>query len=524
MERMRMTSIFIPKALLILLMTGPAEADSILDRGWWENFFKERIEYGGFVENSVGLSIASGDSKSTTSNRFIMNRFTIQPELSIDFAESLKLFVSWRFVKEPRYNKEAKDRRRNAPSRPPLKNTFYDEDSFKPWEMVWDIIPTDRLSLRVGKQLISWGETTGLRILDVINPQDGTFAPLGPNLFSLDETRIPMWGLRVFYTVRPVSNTILEFIVMPGFDERDKRVDEGAPIAARWRFHPETRIGLGCLFVTPTGPTCDIIPSIHREFPDAGDNWKIGARITHNIGKLSFGLGYIWGFNPQASDLVFKLTGSSGSIASLKLFNDRTSIFAAHFNYPLGTYGGIPIKTAVSGEFALYPSKPYNISKYPGSFGLKAGPHPRHPKGITEKNTLRYSLSFDRSTFIPFLHPDDPWRAFLLSLQVFQSIIFDHEDGIRSSSSAEKIKKVSTSLTFGVRTGYFGDTILPGIFLFYDPRGYWGANPAVSYLPPWNEKIKLTLTAVIFGGRNKFSSFGLFSEKDSIFLKMRYQF
>ena len=509
---------------VIFLMTAPAQAFSILGEEW-EKFFKERVTFAGFIENTTGLSIAAGDSKFTTGNRFIMNRFVIQPEFNFDFDERVKLFISWRFVKEPRYNKEAKDRRRNSPSLQPLDNTFYDEDSFKPWEMVWDVHPIDRLSLRIGRQFISWGETDGLRLLDVINPQDGTFSPpAAANLFSLDETRIPLWGLRASYRLVPASNTALEFIAMPGYDGRKKRVDESAPTAGRWAPHPETRMPLGRLFANPIGAAPVVIPSISRVWPDAGDNWRLGGRVIHSIGKLNFGLGYIWGFNPQPGDLTFKLLGTSlgpggTTIARLRLFNDRTSIFAGHFNYPLEE-----LKTALKGEIALYPSKPFNISKYPGSPGLKAGPDPRHPDGITEKNTLRYSLGFDRTTLIPFLHPDDPWRVFNLSFQIFQSIIFDHEDGIRAFSTAEKIKQVSTSLTFRVSTGYFGDTVLPDVFVGYDPEGYWLANPAISYVPPWNEKMRLSLIAALYGGRNKFKSFGSFDEKDSIFLKMRYQF
>lgn len=316
---------------------------------------------------------------------------------------------------------------------------------------------------------------------------------------------------------------------MPGFDERRKRVDESAPLAGRWAPHPETRVALGRLFTNPVGPVPVVIPSISRVFPDAGDNWRIGARVTHTIGGLHLGVGYLWGYNPQGADLTFKFLGASlcgppacppnGTLARLRLFNDRTSIFAAHFNYALEA-----LSTAIKGEVAFYPSKPYNISKYPGAPGLKAGPHPRHPDGITEKNTLRYSLGFDRFLFLPLLHPDDPWRAFNLSVQLFQSIIFDHEDGIRVFGGAEKIKKVSTAITFRLSTGYLGDTLLPDVFLGYDPEGYWLANPAISYIPPWNEKIRLSLIAALYGGRNKFKSFGSFDEKDSLFLKMRYQF
>src|SRR3990167_5024954 len=212
--RFRRMISFLDNLLVAFLMTAPAQASSILGEEW-EKFFKERVTFAGFIENTTGLSIAAGDSKFTTSNRFIMNRFTIQPELNIDLAESAKLFISWRFVKEPRYNKETKDRRRNSPPLQPLENTFYDEDSLKPWELALDVVPTDQLSLRFGRQFISWGETDGLRLLDVINPQDGTFAPpLAPNLFDLDETRIPSWGLRLTYTIRPVSNTNIEFVAL----------------------------------------------------------------------------------------------------------------------------------------------------------------------------------------------------------------------------------------------------------------------------------------------------------------------
>ena len=235
--------------------------------------------------------------------------------------------------------------------------------------------------------------------------------------------------------------------------------------------------------------------------------------------------------------MVFKLTGRrcSGAaiactlglaptVADLRLINDRTNIFAGQFNYPVGDILNIPVNTTVRGEMAFLPDKPYNISMYPGAFGLKASAHPKYPTGVVEKNTLRYALGFDRTTLIPMLHPDDPWRAFSLSFQLFQSIIFNHEDGIHPFSTAEKINQVSTLLTFRIGTGYAGDTILPDVFVGYDPDGYWSANPSISYVPPGNEKIRFSLVGTFYGGRNKFKSLGLFSEKDSVFLKMRYQF
>ena len=550
-------------SLLMVLFSTPSWAGILGDD--WEKFFREKVSFSGFVENTSGVSVGKGSRFFNTSNRFVMNRFTIQPEFNVDMADWSKFFISWRFVAEPRYSMETKSREASVtyfPPRPvqPLVFTYYDEYSPVPWEAVWDVSPTDDLKLRVGRQFISWGETDGFRLLDVINSQNLRYSPpAAPNLFNLDETRIPAWGLRALYTIRPVSNTILEFFTLPGaLDNAEERVDlfmgtndtnDRKVRFGRWSPHPETRLTLagrnafGNLFANPLNPTgcsgagCLVIPNTRRQLPDSAESWKVGARITHSIGKLNFGVGYIWGFNPQAADMVFKVTGVgcsnpnvgaclaglAPSVVNMKLINNRTNIFASQFNYTVDQVASIPINTAIRGEFAFYPNQPYNISQYPGRFGLMASANPKFPEGIVEKNTLRYALGFDRTALIPFLQ-DDPWRPFRMSFQIFQRIILDHEDGIHPFGSAQRISTVTTNLTFRVSTGYLGDTILPDVFLSYDPSGYWSANPAVTYAPPWNEKISLSLIGAFYGGHNKFANLGLFSEKDSIFLKMRYQF
>jgi hypothetical protein len=533
-------------ALFAVLLAAPASAQSTSEEGWGK-FFQDKVSFAGFIENTTGLSIASGSRFTNTSNRFYMNRFTFQPEFNIQAADWAKFFISWRFVGEPRYSAETKSRAASvqpAGTGGPLPVEFYSEYKGVPWEAVADIYPADRLHIRMGRQFISWGETDGQRLIDLIDPQNLTFAPPAPNLFNLDETRIPQWGVRLLYTVRPVSNTILEFFANPGFEPKKMRVDNFSPTNdisdgesdgdqryGRWSSHPEDRMPVARMFANPLGPVPVVVPLASRDYPDAGDSWKIGTRITHNFGALSAGLGYIFGYNPQASDMVFK-TGAVSCLppgvppncqipflppgnftpttVQLRLVNDRTHIIAGHLNYPIDEPLGIPIKSAMRAEVAFYPNKPYNISEFSGINCVTGAP-------------TRYALGFDRSTFIPFLQ-DDPWRAFRMTFQIFQSIILDHEKGIRTFGHASKINQVSTLLTFRVNTGYLGDTILPDIFVGYDPDGYYVVNPAVTYQPPWNEKLQLTLTSAIYGGHNKYKSLGFFSEKDSVFLKLRYQF
>ena len=214
--------ISIASIALVLLMASHVWAESLLGAGF-EKFLKERVRFSGFVENVTGFGVSHGHSHTTNSPAFNMNRFTSQPEINIDFGPKVKSFVSWRFVWEPRYSAETKSRRKTvspAGSGGSLPASTWSEYKGVPWEAVLDVNPVDKLQVRFGRQFISWGETDGLRLLDVINPQDGTIGPPGnPNLFNLDETRVPQWGMRMWYTVRPVSNTIFEFFYNPGFEE-----------------------------------------------------------------------------------------------------------------------------------------------------------------------------------------------------------------------------------------------------------------------------------------------------------------
>ena len=115
--------------VLIALFSSHASAESILGEEW-EKFFKEKVSFGGFVENTSGVSVSKGSHFFNTSNRFVMNRFTIQPEFNVDMAEWAKFFISWRFVAEPRYSMETKSREASVtyfPSQPvrPLIVTYY---------------------------------------------------------------------------------------------------------------------------------------------------------------------------------------------------------------------------------------------------------------------------------------------------------------------------------------------------------------------------------------------------------------
>jgi len=93
--------------ILLWPLPNSAFAESIFGEEF-DKFIKEKVSFGGFAENASGLSVSHGSRFFSTSNRFIMNRFTLQPEVNVDMTDWAKFFISWRFVKEPRYSAEAK--------------------------------------------------------------------------------------------------------------------------------------------------------------------------------------------------------------------------------------------------------------------------------------------------------------------------------------------------------------------------------------------------------------------------------
>ncbi len=77
-----------------------------------------------------------------------------------------------------------------------------------------------RLTLRIGRQQVVWGEADVVRSLDVINPLDlrKNFL-LGPDQPNLNEYRIPLWMLKANYSwpqFGPIANPALELLYIPG--------------------------------------------------------------------------------------------------------------------------------------------------------------------------------------------------------------------------------------------------------------------------------------------------------------------
>src|SRR5207249_10955994 len=82
------------------------------------------------------------------------------------------------------------------------------------------------VDVRIGRQILAWGETDNFRLLDNINPLDNSF---GGFFLPLDERRLPLDMLRGSYhfgSIGPLADTFLE-----GFAAVGNKISLLPPIA-----------------------------------------------------------------------------------------------------------------------------------------------------------------------------------------------------------------------------------------------------------------------------------------------------
>ncbi len=253
MKKMSMLCLIIG-CIGLLMMGGTARASMTMPFG------DGNITFQGYMENLSGLRL--GDYGE---GHVAIFRNTFQPEFIYSFADGNSLYVSGRFVKETDYEME---------EMAGIANDYYDETEFEPWELHLDLKLGDSIKLITGKQYIIWGETDVFRLLDVINPADGSWN--SPAMVSLEDKRVPIYAARMVWSATPVTS--LELVFVPMIDDQDRLVDKSAPAGGRWAVHGEDRAPAAAVFGTNFPQmNADIGAAIGASMGAGITNFSIGA-------------------------------------------------------------------------------------------------------------------------------------------------------------------------------------------------------------------------------------------------------
>ena len=168
----------------------------------------EKLYVDGYIQNQTSYRIG-GDSQ------FVSSENQLQLEMDAKFNPNLSLYGVFRGIYDAIYDLRS------------------DSDQ---WSMDYagsrDVLSTETkmrtlyldasvgvIDFRIGKQQVVWGETDGLRLMDIINPLDQRRQFITRNW---EDIRLAQTMVKAVYGIDPMHNSFLELLWNPGDIKRDK--------------------------------------------------------------------------------------------------------------------------------------------------------------------------------------------------------------------------------------------------------------------------------------------------------------
>lgn len=409
---------------------------------------------------------------------------------------------------------------------------FYNRAELR--EVYVDLRPHKYLFIRLGRQLVGWGETGQYRLLDVINPVDSTWH-FGA-LESFEDQRIPLFMLRIVVDV-PWAKGGLDTVYIPMAPYLDRSEDTVTV--------PLTLVGAWGLPISPRQGDASVSSSKIRkrifEYPDQRlQNGRAGVRWLGELGPLTYSLVYFYGHQLSPPIPKYYVTGDFSGV-------DVTLDFPRQhlFGFSVQSVLPFPLSTMLRAEMLFEPDR-----TYPCYSELKMPykpPTPEDPTNIAkfvrkEKFTINYALTVQQPLKI---RPLNSAEVFVLALQFYHSFIPKLKaSSLERCASAEGdcileipgfdstlMRKHHFRLGGSLQTSYLRGIITPR-FRFawvFAANGFMedfkdgGALLSIGVdFALKNFKVGVELNE--FLGKDPYFGMGFFRDRDEVNLKLRYQF
>ncbi len=450
---------------------------------------------------------------------------------------------------------------------------YYNENELR--EIYVDIDATSKINLRIGRQQVSWGDMATYRLLDVVNPVDGSWHL--PPFEAFEDTRKPLYMAKLLIDV-PVLQGNLETLYIPLIDDPEDTVTTPATFYGAW--------GL------PVGSKNDYISDLKvmnkiMEYPENDlSNSRVGVRWKGILGGLTYTLVAYHGhqLTPPIPDYVIKSweTDDEGyHAADVYLRIPRLNTYGFSLDYAFESPIGMVVKleTALTPEVQYAVNSPLSagfttdnrinstwealdLTAPAGQSDLRAEMHSE------ERHHLAYALELFRSNQIRFINPKS---SIITVFRIFQDFYFNPEDinedeyklgnpyvlETLEDGSQERNENwhivyapgydstlatpIKTTLVAAAFTSYFHGMFTPGVVCAYLPRypaeimgsedvfdwetfengsGFVSTTFNFSFGNHW----RITTGYNYIQGADPYYDLGFFRDRDEAYAKVRYQF
>ena len=361
-----------------------------------------------------------------------------------------------------------------------------------------------KINLRLGRQIVRWGETDIFNVLNVPNPSDNSFQMF---FQDPDDTAIPLWMARLNYNVVGVGifdSVGFEFLAIP-----DIRPTQLAPLGnendilnvdAPYAFIMQ---GLYDGFNNPPFYTPESLGIMIHEDVAARtwENMEYGLSLLFSLGDLEATLHYFVGHQDNG---VLDWSG----FPELCMTHPRQRTYGVSFNYFFEPLNGV-----FRGEGVLTDKM---------HLGYNPTGNPMAMPIINQKNVYQVLLGFDKD-----LHPK--WigttSALIMNMDVYWKHIKNLEvDEDKIMYAADKKDTGIAAIMF--MTDYHHGMIKPMIYASYDTEGCWVTRANVKWDPDGKWLFEITSMAFM-GNRTPLSQYsvgGVMQDNTELSFKVSYRF
>ena len=253
------------------------------------------LTFYGWFRNNTGMFLQD-QPYAHHQNKLATERTWFRGYMDYKVTNWLRLWTAIQFVYEPEYWVEKGSPSSLPPPQfgDPIKRRGGEYSEYRNINDIWreffiELKPNKTNSIKIGRQLVIWGEALTSRVGDVVHPDDGRYCLAFSNL---EDTRIPSWMVRGVHEFTFLSSSF-EWIVNPNIVQKTYRTTrsgnpasitpEGITPGNRFGIYPEDRSYTP--YYIPIG-------GVYEQYPSVWKDLRGGFRTNTTISGFNFGFMY----------------------------------------------------------------------------------------------------------------------------------------------------------------------------------------------------------------------------------------
>jgi hypothetical protein len=519
------------------------------------------LSISGFVSNTTGMWVDSAAIRYQNSkNSLAIQRDWLQLDINYKLDGNNRFFIRGWVVYEPPYPFEY----HGGGALPPLRqftpkfmtdmSDYYNQYTVR--DAYWKNT-TGPLTLFVGRQIVTWGESLAFRVGDVINPQDFTW---NFGFANLEQSRLPLWMVHPIYKFPdfgPLTANFIEGIWAPAWQPMynpsvDTPNQNPANPHSNW-YDGQHDVAGSVSLLAPVGPFATPL----SRFQTVPYPFFLG---TPGVPANMTAIPQIQAANFASPFLGYRLPGNTlGSstegfrIHTLVKNAEITALYWHGHQFNEASTPGAPayaVGSPSTGQFVQIGFPQFNdigvtlnrpiylpgaiLSNVPFVFRTEAVWQDRTPfntndvavkNAVVDKNTINSLVALDMDgLYVPWLTSTGTLTT---NLEWNQYCISGYGKHLVYPFYAERWRHNEEQILFSANTSFWWGAILPTYTMIWNPSGNTTLLfPTLTVTPPWTNKYFATLGYVGILGNDKFNSFaaGTFKGKSILYMSFQYNF